>query len=88
MFKYKNSMLPSNFNNLFHTNAEIHSYNTRNAKNLRIPKVNTQLADNFISKTGVISWNNLQTTMECNTSISIFKKRLLMLLISTYDDYL
>ena len=34
MFSYKNSSLPTTFNNLFSTNNQIHTYNTRSAQNL------------------------------------------------------
>ena len=72
MFKFKNNMLPIKFNNLFHTNNEFHTHNTRNARNLRIPKINTLLAENFIAKSVVKLWNNLITLIDCNASISIF----------------
>ena len=67
-------MLPLKFDNLFQTNNEFHSYITRNARNLRIPKINTTLAENFITKSRVKIWNNTILAIDCNTTISIFKK--------------
>ena len=39
MFKYANNTLPEAISELFISNTEYHSYNTRNKQNLR-PKVN------------------------------------------------
>ena len=51
MFSFKNSILPSKFNNLFLMNSQIHNYNTRNAHSFRLPlcRTNTRLFQ-FISK--------------------------------------
>ena len=84
MYKFKNNMLPFKFNKLFRTNNEFHTYNTRNTRNLRIPKTNTTLAENFIIKSGVKIWNNTITAIDCNTTISIFKNNLIEYLISDY----
>ena len=45
MFSFKNSTLPSKFNNLFFMNSQIHNYNTRNAHSFRLPlcRTNTRL---------------------------------------------
>jgi hypothetical protein len=85
MFKFKRNMLPEKFNNFFQTNNEFHSYNTRNAGNLRIPRINSNLAENVITKSGAKLWNNIITIIDCNTSISIFKRKLIDHLISDYN---
>jgi len=41
MFSFKNSTLPSKFNNLFFMNSQIHNYNTRNAHSFRLPRCRT-----------------------------------------------
>ena len=45
MYSFKNSTLPSKFNNLFFMNNQIHNYNTRNANSFRLPlcRTNTRL---------------------------------------------
>ena len=84
MYKFKNNMLPTKFDNLFRTNNEFHTHNTRNSRNLRVPKTNTTLADKFITKTGVKIWNTTIRNIDCNTTISIFKKNLIDYLITDY----
>ena len=37
MFSFKNSTLPSKFNNFFFMNSQIPNYNTRNAHSFRLP---------------------------------------------------
>ena len=37
MFSFKNSTLPSKFNNLFFMKSQIHNYNTRSAHSFRLP---------------------------------------------------
>ena len=44
MFSFKNSTLPSKFNNFFLLNSQIHNYNTRNAQSFHLPlcRMNTR----------------------------------------------
>jgi hypothetical protein len=86
MYKFKNNMLPTKFDNLFRLNNEFHTYNTTNSRNLRVPKTNTTLADNFIAKAGVKIWNTTIRYIDCNTTISIFKKKLIDYLIADYKS--
>ena len=86
MFKYKNGLLPSIFNNYFIENSSFHRYPTRKSKQLRIPKVKTKLANSFIKTTGVDKWNDITAEMELlpGTSLNVLKKRLLNLLVLKY----
>jgi hypothetical protein len=84
MYKYHHSLLPEIFNNLFTQNRSIHNYNTRNATNLRIPRVKTKIGETFITKTGVHIWNNLPKTIQESNSIKIFKNSLIKVLLAKY----
>ena len=75
MYKYHNAQLPPTCNNLFLENRAFHNYPTRISRNLRIPKVRTTLADNFITKQGVLIWNNLVSKFDVNTSLQVLKKK-------------
>jgi hypothetical protein len=84
IFKVKNSLLPEIYNGLFNQNNAYHNYPTRNSKKLRIPKVRTQLAENFITKTGVNIWNNLHEDLQNNRKIGSFKRKLKDQLLENY----
>ena len=84
MFKFHKSLLPATFDNLFSQNRNFHSYPTRNSHLLRAPKVKTRLAENFVTKQGVLIWNEITTKFEVNTSLNIFKNNLKRYLFSSY----
>ena len=84
MYNYKNSLLPESFNNLFRENSQVHPYQTRNRNNLRPPRTKTRLADYFISTQGANIWNLLNTVINVNTSLSVFKQNITKWLLSSY----
>jgi hypothetical protein len=71
---------------LFIKNRDIHNYFTRGAANLRVPKIRTNLAGNFITSTGVRLWNSFLTKIDQSLKIGIFKHRLTTLLIAEYKN--
>ena len=85
MFRYSKSLLPIQFNSLFTCNREIHSYNTRNAGQLRTKKTKTKIADRFITKTGIAIWNWISSRLVTNTSLNVFKKSLSKYLIDNME---
>ena len=58
MFSFKNSTLPSKFNNFFLLNSQIHNYNTRNAQSFRFqgPKFYNSLNSNITSSSSSASF--------------------------------
>jgi hypothetical protein len=76
MFKYNRGLLPQIFQNFFSRNQDHHSYPTRNAAQLRTPLSKTQLGSKFITKSGVIYWNNLPESITTIPKIGLFKKKL------------
>ena len=86
MYKYTHNMMPISLENLFIKNRDIHNHFTRGASNLRVPKIRTNLAEIFITATGVKLWNSLTMKIDQTLKISTFKYRLTTLLISEYKD--
>ena len=84
MFKHHHALLPPTCNNLFNENRAFHNYPTRHSKNLRIPRVKSKLAENFITKQGVIIWNDLTANFDVNTSIHVFKRNIKIYLLNKY----
>jgi len=85
MYKYTHHMMPENLNDLFQKNSNIHTHNTRGASNLRTPKINSSLAEKFITFAGAKIWNNMQGKIDINTKISTFKQHLITLLLRNYE---
>ena len=84
MFKYNSKKLPGIFDDFFRENRTFHRYETRNATNLRIPRVKTTLADKFIRKTGVKFWNEIKENLDTEVSLQTFKKLLKKYLVNKY----
>ena len=86
MYKYMHNMMPQSLENLFQKNKDIHNHYTRGASKLRVPKIRTQMAEKFITSTGVKLWNTLTLKIDPTLKIGNFKHRLTTLLISEYQD--
>ena len=86
MYKFHHHMMPPALNNLFTKNNAIHNYNTRGAQRLRNPKIRTNLADRFITATGVRIWNSLSNHTDTTQKISTFKQKIITSLILEYDS--
>ena len=84
MYKYHYSKLPPTFNYLFNNTNQFHNYPTRNAHLLRVPRTKTKLAQNFVTTQGALLWNDIKNKIDTNSSISVFKKNTIKLLISPY----
>ena len=88
MYKYKNGLLPALLNDYFTENSSHHRYPTRNAQQLRIPKVKSKIANSFIKKSGVAMWNKLEERLVpfATSTMGVFKTNLIKFLISNYQD--
>ena len=84
MFRYKKELLPPIFKNFFKYNKDIHHHFTRNQDKIRQPRINTKLAERFITNTGLKLWNDIDGIVSKNTSLAIFKKNLLTWITSKY----
>jgi hypothetical protein len=79
-------MLPDAMIPLFAQNNTIHNYNTRNANKLRAPRIRTNLAEKFITHTGVKIWNEISDIIDPSQKIGTFKFKLITKLIEKYAD--
>ena len=84
VFKYKNGLLPSIFNDFFTENREYHRYPTRAATHLRTPRTKSKIASSFIKTTGAKYWNEYTPKIVQTKQIGPFKRDLTSILISQY----
>ena len=76
MYKCMNNFAPDYLTCLFKKRSSIHQHNTRNSKNLDIPKCRTAKAQNSFSYRGVSIWNSLPWEILNSPSVFIFKIKL------------
>ena len=88
MYSCKNSFLPPNFNNKFSQSNQFHSYNTRNSQAYRLPycRTNTKKFSPFFQ--GPKFFNSLDNKVINSQSLSSFKKKLKIALLSKYENSL
>jgi hypothetical protein len=86
MYKYMHNMMPESLEYLFQKNNDVHDHNTRGASNLRVRKIRTQMAEKFITSSGVRLWNTLSRKIDPTLKIGNFKYCLTTLLIAEYKD--
>ena len=84
MYGFENGTLPNVLIQIFRKNNQIHSYNTRQATALHIPRVRTAFALKTLACTGPKFWNSLPVTR--SVSVFGFKRKLKLHLLSNYVD--
>ena len=77
-------MLPDALLPLFLKNNAIHSHNTRNANKLRAPRIQSYIAERFITHAGVKIWNDISEIIDPNKKIGAFKRNVAKHLIEKY----
>ena len=75
-FKYENDLLAECFTGFFIKNSEIHSYATRQAEKMHVPKYNKTAAQTIARYRCVKVWNYVSTIMSTQCSIISFKSNL------------
>ena len=75
-FKYENDLLAECFTGFFIKNSEIHSYATRQAEKMHVPKYNKTAAQKIARYRCVKVWNYVSTIMSTQCSIISFKSNL------------
>ena len=76
MFLMKNDSSPSNFENLFILNSQIHKYNARSTKSFHLPCIRTKLRQFLIKYQGQMTFNSLSIDIKESTTYSSFTKKL------------
>ena len=74
--KYENNLLAECFTGFFIKNSEIHSYATRQAEKMHVPKYNKTAAQKIVRYRCVKVWNYVSTIMSTQCSIISFKYNL------------
>ena len=85
MYKFKNHLLPTNFNVLFTSIKETHNYNTRLSygMNYALPKTRTNYGIFNIRYHGAKIWNAISDNIKL-LSLKHFKKKLRSNIIANY----
>jgi hypothetical protein len=84
MYKLKNNLLPEIFNSFYSENSSFHRYPTRQANNLRNPRVRSKLASSFLKNTGVTIWNKYSDYLTHEMKLGLFKKQVTEILLADY----
>ena len=76
MYSYYNNLLPNNFDNIFHTNRDVHTYNTRNSADTRAIYGHYSFSNNIFLCKGPIVWNKLPQDIKLCKTLQSFKRHL------------
>ena len=88
MYKFVKGNLPDIFSHMYSSNFNVHSYNTRNINNLRIPYCRLIIVKQQIRYTGVKIWNYIRCRINYNCSVHSFRRNVKKLFfIDTKDLY-
>ena len=83
-FRHRKGLLPGVFNDYFKTNGNVHTYGTRQSRQLHLPRTQTLTGQNTIKVQGVKVFNNLPQDIKSLKSIKTFGERVKKLYISKY----
>ena len=86
MHSCKNSFLPPRFNNNFSQSNQFHSYNTRNSQAYHLPYCHTHTKTFLPFFQGRKLFNSLDNKVINSQSLSSFKKKLKIKLLSKYEN--
>ena len=84
MYKYHNNLLPNLFENMFILQRNIHTYNTRQYADYKLPLCSTNRSQKAIRFAGPKVWNSLSETIRSASSVESFKKKVKQLYIAQY----
>ena len=86
MYKSMNNIFPSQFSDFinFKCNSETHTYNTRSAANIRLPKHRTRRFQFDIRYSGPKFWNTLPSILHKSLSLQTFSRKAKIYLIARY----
>ena len=86
MFKWKNALLPSIFDDYFVYNSSVHSYDTRMCNAIHVPMVKSNLGKKSVSFKGILAFNELlKQQFDFNCSLPTIKYKIkTALLIKNY----
>ena len=75
MFKFIKGITPATLRDLFQSNEDIHSYNTRHRDQLRLQRGRTTMVHRTFRYKGAIIWNNLSNKVNHECTFTTYKYR-------------
>ena len=86
MYKSMNNIFPSQLSDFinFQCNSETHTYNTRSAANIHLPKHRTRRFQFDIRYSGPKFWNTLPSILQKSLSLQTFSRKAKMYLIDQF----
>ena len=85
MYKMKHNLLPNVTNSYVLLARNDREHDTRHCSFFKIKKFRTTTGENCIAVRGPRIWDSLPLEVQEKTSISLFKRELLLHYISTYE---
>ena len=76
VYKIVNKQCPESLWNMFQQRCTISNYNTRNYRDLHIPKLNLELTKKGFHYLGIKAWNDIPVNIRELPSLCLFKTRL------------
>ena len=85
MYKHHTNQLPNSFSTYFTKHAQIHKYQTRNAQDYNVNKINKSISARAVRNSGPTFWNSLDKNMKKCKTTKHFKNQLKSYLLSDYN---
>ena len=76
VYKILNKQCPESFWNMFQQRCSISNYNTRNYRDLHIPKLNLESTKKGFHYSGIKAWNDIPVNIRELPSLRLFKTHL------------
>ena len=76
VYKIVNKQCPESLWNMFQQRCSISNYNTRNYRDLHIPKLNLELTKKGFHYSGIKAWNDIPVNIRELPSLRLFKTHL------------
>ena len=87
VYKIVNKQCPESLWNMFQQKCTISNYNTRNHRDLHIPKLNLELTKKGFHYSGIKAWNDIPVNIRELPSLRLFEIRLKRHLMSLDNKF-
>lgn len=76
LYKFENKKVPVILQNIFTKQTSVHSYNTRNASSLTMPKLSVEACRRSFIYAAIVIYNNAKKVISFTMNVHSFKKQL------------
>ena len=76
LYDYTKKQCPDSLWNMFQQRSSISNYNTRNYRDLHVPKLNLELTKKGFRYSGIKAWNDIPVNIRELPSLRLFKTHL------------